>query len=620
MGLAHSTTFMSKTKPADSSGKGKAEKPEKTPAEKARGTRETVESIIVAVILAFLFRAFEAEAFVIPTGSMAPTLQGRHHDVVCEKCQHRYRTGVSEESMVLVGTTCPICRYTMSLDYFDKPNERPFNGDRILVNKFAYELAEPKRWDVMVFKYPGNAKQNYIKRLVGLPGERLRVQYGNVYVRKREDRGYHIARKPADKVAAMLQLVDDTNHLPEDLVKAGWPSRWQAWSADGAPTENAFKRSENGKEFTSDGASSNDAWLRYHHIIPSFDDWSALQNNQIPADLKERQGQLITDFYAYNCERDYSERHNMIPYTTVIEAGPGAFKGKVEGPKGHFLGWNWVGDLAVECTAKVESDSGELLLDLIEGGSHYQCRINLADGVATLSIDGDFKDFKNEQASATKSPSAVTPVKGKGTYRVRLANVDDQLFLWVNDWPVAFDGPTTYGEPVFDEPANVKPVWTAKDPSDLAPAGVGAKGAAVTLSNLQIHRDVYYIACDRDTRFDDDKYKDTSISGPEVERVFADPATWNRTTLFESRRFVEFPHLNIPDSYFGPDQFFPMGDNSPASQDGRLWAYYNGDEWYPPPYVERNLLIGKALYVYWPHTWNRPVPFTPNFERMRLIK
>ena len=43
--------------------------------------RETFESIVVAFVLAFLFRAFEAEAFVIPTGSMAPTLLGRHKDV-----------------------------------------------------------------------------------------------------------------------------------------------------------------------------------------------------------------------------------------------------------------------------------------------------------------------------------------------------------------------------------------------------------------------------------------------------------------------------------------------------------------------------------------------------------
>src|SRR6188768_3598523 len=82
----------------------------------SKSVRETIESIIIAVILAFLFRAFEAEAFVIPTGSMAPTLMGRHCDLTCDKCGHRYRAGESKELNVLAGATCPICRYTMQLD------------------------------------------------------------------------------------------------------------------------------------------------------------------------------------------------------------------------------------------------------------------------------------------------------------------------------------------------------------------------------------------------------------------------------------------------------------------------------------------------------------------------
>jgi len=48
--------------------------------------RETVESLVVAFVLAFLFRTFEAEAFVIPTGSMSPSLQGQHKDVECTHC------------------------------------------------------------------------------------------------------------------------------------------------------------------------------------------------------------------------------------------------------------------------------------------------------------------------------------------------------------------------------------------------------------------------------------------------------------------------------------------------------------------------------------------------------
>src|SRR3954471_13672621 len=91
-----------------------------------RATRETIESVVIAIILAFLFRTFEAEAFVIPTGSMAPTLQGRHRDIECPKCGYEYRTGASEEvnnesgdlkpNCHMLSATCPMCRYTLDVD------------------------------------------------------------------------------------------------------------------------------------------------------------------------------------------------------------------------------------------------------------------------------------------------------------------------------------------------------------------------------------------------------------------------------------------------------------------------------------------------------------------------
>ena len=51
------------------------------------GVRETIESIIIAIVLALMFRAYEAEAFIIPTGSMAPSLQGQHMDLECANCK-----------------------------------------------------------------------------------------------------------------------------------------------------------------------------------------------------------------------------------------------------------------------------------------------------------------------------------------------------------------------------------------------------------------------------------------------------------------------------------------------------------------------------------------------------
>src|SRR3954465_7210943 len=57
--------------------------------------KETIESILVAFIFAFIFRAFVVEAFVIPTGSMAPTLLGAHMRLTCEDCGYAFDVNYS---------------------------------------------------------------------------------------------------------------------------------------------------------------------------------------------------------------------------------------------------------------------------------------------------------------------------------------------------------------------------------------------------------------------------------------------------------------------------------------------------------------------------------------------
>src|SRR5205085_707721 len=104
-------------------------------------------------ILAFLFKSFVAEMFVIPTGSMAPTLQGRHKDLRCPQCGFRYRTGASEEVDTETGearpnnelrhTFCPLCRYEHIINPKDW-KDNSYNGDRIVVGKFLYDFDEPK--------------------------------------------------------------------------------------------------------------------------------------------------------------------------------------------------------------------------------------------------------------------------------------------------------------------------------------------------------------------------------------------------------------------------------------------------------------------------------------------
>ena len=70
------------------------------------GMRETIEAVAIAFILAFVFKTFEAEAFVIPTGSMAPTLYGRHKEVTCSGCNMPYTIGASQE-VYRCRTSCP---------------------------------------------------------------------------------------------------------------------------------------------------------------------------------------------------------------------------------------------------------------------------------------------------------------------------------------------------------------------------------------------------------------------------------------------------------------------------------------------------------------------------------
>ncbi|MFM7132603.1 MAG: S26 family signal peptidase, partial [bacterium] len=161
----------------DKSGKSNQPQPVRQGHEGSR--RESLESFIVASIIAYVVKSFAFEAFVIPTGSMAPTLMGQHKDYNCPQCGFLYSVSASYghgASQIAYGT-CVNCRYTTEI--LDNP---VYSGDRILVLKTLFDIparfggGPPRRWDVTVFKYPEEPETNYIKRLVGLPGEELRIE------------------------------------------------------------------------------------------------------------------------------------------------------------------------------------------------------------------------------------------------------------------------------------------------------------------------------------------------------------------------------------------------------------------------------------------------------------
>lgn len=99
--------------------------------------REYTESLVVAILLALVLRFFVISAYKIPTGSMLPTLK--------------------------VGDF--IFAYKLPYGF-----PIPFSGGERLAPSL------PKRGDVVVFRYPGNETINYVKRVVGLPGDRIAIK------------------------------------------------------------------------------------------------------------------------------------------------------------------------------------------------------------------------------------------------------------------------------------------------------------------------------------------------------------------------------------------------------------------------------------------------------------
>ena len=149
-----------------------------------------LEWLVVAFILAFIFRSFVMEPYRIPTGSMAETLKGDHFYLRCPQCGYRLDYGYDSEAennhrqnnIQAIHSRCPSCGYYLATEGII-PVAR---GDRILVLKCIYQFFEPKRWDVVVFKNPLNPDINYIKRLIGLPEETIEIiEIGRASCRER---------------------------------------------------------------------------------------------------------------------------------------------------------------------------------------------------------------------------------------------------------------------------------------------------------------------------------------------------------------------------------------------------------------------------------------------------
>jgi signal peptidase I len=184
---------------------------ETKPKSRAAEIANTFEWLITAFALAFVFRAFVMEAFRIPTGSMAETLMGAHYAMRCTQCGYKYNFGQSGYSTLHPNapprqeySRCPSCGYYQ----ITAGDMAMSSGDRILVLKCIYQFVEPKQWDVVVFKNPLDPTENYIKRLVGKPGQTVEIIDGDVYINGQ------ISRKPPKTQNELWMPVYDNDYQP----------------------------------------------------------------------------------------------------------------------------------------------------------------------------------------------------------------------------------------------------------------------------------------------------------------------------------------------------------------------------------------------------------------------
>ncbi|MDA1089001.1 MAG: signal peptidase I [Proteobacteria bacterium] len=140
--------------------------------QKPDGFKETLKTVLYAIIIALGVRTVAYEPFNIPSGSMRPTL--------------------------LVGDYLFVSKFSYGYSRHSLPFSLPLIPDRIF-------FTEPKRGDVIVFKLPTDNKTDYIKRIIGLPGDTVQLKDSILYIN-----GKAVKR---EKVEDLVEPIGDNNFV-----------------------------------------------------------------------------------------------------------------------------------------------------------------------------------------------------------------------------------------------------------------------------------------------------------------------------------------------------------------------------------------------------------------------
>lgn len=513
------------------------------------GIKETIESIVIALILAFVFRAFVVEAFVIPTGSMAPTLYGAHGTILCEDCGTEFAYGLRDledkrggsDIKSSAAAICPNCHHANTDLAISDERRNPEKGDRILVLKWPFDIGgswlDPARWDVIVFKDPADGTTNFIKRLAGLPNEVLMILDGDVYTapvgelsestlaemeRYRQEKHQFTDNKRQGQLqpisATALSELDDKLHIARKTRTAQGPLWHTVYDHDFPPR----KLDSNQPRWAANlGADSGwDASLRRVRFIDKGQAGDSLE--------------LSREDFRAGCA-----------YNITARTAPA------------------VSDQRVRFVLTPAQTTGRVMVRLSKWSRSFWASIGM-DGAVALYESNDIPTSATKPMTAAQLP----PVAAGESVEVSVENLDYRVALSVRGKEVLASSPEQYGP-------NVRSLRQMRKEPHAVPPRIFAEGGNFELTHLAVDRDEYYY---------------TELSQSVLGLAWAPSGGWaspNHPILLRH------------------DEFFMLGDNTAASKDSRLWDV-RGDhlkergEAFQLGTVPRDQLIGKAFFVYWP--------------------
>jgi len=546
------------------------------------GIKDTLESIVVALILAFVFRAFIVEAFVIPTGSMAPTLYGAHGTIICEDCGVEFAYGVRDLAETRSGVSvrtgsraiCPNCNHPNTNLLITDENRNREKGDRILVLKWPFDIGgpwlRPARWDVIVFKDPADGVTNFIKRLAGLPNEVLMIVDGDVYMVP--------TTELSPETLAELEQIRREKYLLRTNQRHGRLRR--------VPDEVLAELDEKMRIARKTEAAQRSLWFRvYEHDFPPRrgEDyqprWVARAGDASGWDPARRR----LRFEDRGVESDYIELHGKRIRSTCAYN----IYGNHTQP---------VSDLRVRLVLTPLSRDGALSIRLEKSGRVFWATVGL-DGSVSLVESADGPAVASEPMAMGSVPALTL---GESV-EVSFENVDYRLALSIGGEEVLASSSDPASSAYY---APDLQALRRSRPRVSSPPRIYASDGVFEMSHLVVERDVYY-------------FHDETIRALKYD--WAPRSGWGS---------AESPIL------LREHEFFMLGDNTSASKDSRLWDE-PGDhlttrgEDFQLGTVPEDQLIGKAFFVYWPSgyrvTWLPRIgswtwPIIPDVGRMRWIR